>query len=49
MRKVLDAGEAVYDALKNLIVWAKDNDGMDSFYRSRHLLIFAFKRAPPRM
>ncbi|VFU08808.1 protein of unknown function [Methylocella tundrae] len=29
--------------LKNLIVWAKDNGGMGSFYRSRHELIFAFK------
>ena len=43
MREVLDAGEAVYDALKNLIVWAKDNGGMGTFYRSRHELIFAFK------
>src|ERR1700688_2005662 len=29
--------------LKNLIVWAKDNAGMGTFYRSRHELIFAFK------
>ena len=29
--------------LKNLIVWAKDNGGMGTFYRSRHELIFAFK------
>jgi DNA modification methylase len=31
-------------ALKNLIVWAKDNAGMGTFYRSRHELIFAFKK-----
>jgi DNA modification methylase len=36
------AGE-VYTELKNLIVWAKDNGGMGTFYRSRHELIFAFK------
>lgn len=28
---------------KNLIVWAKDNAGMGTFYRSRHELIFVFK------
>jgi len=46
--ELMAAGDAVYDELKNLIVWAKDNGGMGSFYRSRHELIFAFKkgRAP---
>ena len=39
-----DAGERVYSELKNLIVWAKDNGGMGTFYRSRHELIFAFKK-----
>jgi DNA modification methylase len=29
---------------KNLIVWAKDNAGMGSFYRSRHELVFVFKK-----
>lgn len=43
MREILAAGHAVYDELKNLIVWAKDNGGMGTFYRSRHELIFAFK------
>jgi DNA modification methylase len=43
MSEILAAGEAVYNELKNLIVWAKDNGGMGSFYRSRHELIFAFK------
>ncbi|BBD98865.1 DNA methylase N-4 [Sphingobium amiense] len=48
MRELQAAGEAVYDELKNLIVWNKDNGGMGSFYRSKHELIYAFKkgRAP---
>jgi len=44
MREMLAAGHAVYDELKNLIVWAKDNGGMGTFYRSRHELVFAFKK-----
>jgi hypothetical protein len=31
--------------LKNLVVWAKDNAGMGTFYRSKHELIFAFWNA----
>lgn len=30
--------------LKNLIVWVKDNGGMGTPYRSRHELVFAFKK-----
>src|SRR3954471_5288189 len=41
--EVLSAGDGLYAELKNLIVWAKDNGGMGTFYRSRHELIFAFK------
>ncbi len=44
MGEMQQAGAAVYDELKNLIVWAKDNGGMGTFYRSRHELIFAFKK-----
>ena len=44
MPEILKAGEAVYSELKNLIVWAKDNGGMGTFYRSRHELIFVFKQ-----
>ncbi|MEO6298264.1 MAG: DNA methyltransferase [Paracoccaceae bacterium] len=44
MNEILTAGHAVYEELKNLIVWAKDNGGMGTFYRSRHELIFAFKK-----
>ncbi len=44
MSEMLEAGQGVYTELKNLIVWAKDNGGMGTFYRSRHELIFAFKK-----
>jgi DNA modification methylase len=43
MQKMLTAGAGVFGEMKNLIVWAKDNGGMGSFYRSRHELIFAWK------
>ena len=48
MTEMLEAGQGVYAEMKNLIVWAKDNGGMGTFYRSRHELIFVFKngRAP---
>ena len=41
--EILAAGNEVYGALKNLCVWAKDNAGMGSFYRSQHELVFVFK------
>ncbi|SDK65277.1 site-specific DNA-methyltransferase [Aliiruegeria lutimaris] len=44
VEEMLEAGQAVYDELKNLVVWVKDNDGMGSFYRSRHELVFVFKK-----
>ena len=34
MRELLSVGENAYDCLLNLCVWAKDNGGMGSFYRS---------------
>lgn len=43
VRELLDAGDAVYSELKNLCVWAKNNGGMGSLYRSRHELVFVFK------
>lgn len=43
MGEMIAAGTEVYSELKNLIVWAKDNGGMGTFYRSRHELIFAYK------
>ena len=44
MQEILEAGKRVYSELKNLIIWVKDNGGMGTFYRSRHELIFAFKK-----
>lgn len=48
MRELLDAGHAAFDELKNLCVWNKTNGGMGTFYRSKHELVFVFKkgRAP---
>ena len=41
--EIISASKTSYPELKNLCVWAKDNGGMGSFYRSRHELIFVFK------
>ena len=41
--EVLAAGRKAYTELKNLCVWAKDNAGMGSLYRSQHELVFVFK------
>jgi hypothetical protein len=41
--ELLTAGQDVYDELKNLCVWVKDNGGMGSLYRSQHELILVFK------
>ena len=43
IREITQAGDQVYNELKNMITWVKDNGGMGTFYRSRHELIFAFK------
>ena len=43
MNQILAAGLDVYGDLMNLCVWAKNNAGMGSFYRSAHELIFLFK------
>jgi ParB-like chromosome segregation protein Spo0J len=45
MRQILAAGLDVYGELMNLCVWAKNNAGMGSFYRSAHELICLFKNA----
>ncbi len=41
--EILAAGKKVYDSLLNLCIWAKDNGGMGSFYRSQHELVFVFR------
>ncbi len=43
LEELLCAGKRVYSELKNMCVWAKDNGGMGSLYRSQHELIFVFK------
>jgi len=43
MGELLAAGMRAYTELKNLCVWAKDNAGMGSLYRSQHELVFLFK------
>jgi len=40
--EILGAG-AVYTELKNVCVWAKDNAGMGSLYRSGHELVLVYK------
>ncbi|MFD0916870.1 site-specific DNA-methyltransferase [Pseudahrensia aquimaris] len=44
MPELLAAGDWVFDELKNLCVWNKTNGGMGTFYRSKHELIFVFKK-----
>ncbi len=44
MGELLAAGRICFDELKNLVVWNKTNGGMGSFYRSKHELIFVFKK-----
>jgi DNA modification methylase len=44
MRELLAAAAPVYTAMKNLCVWNKSNAGMGSLYRSKHELVFVFKK-----
>jgi hypothetical protein len=46
--ELLTAGRQIYTELKNLCVWAKDNAGMGSLYRSQHELVFVFKHGRGR-
>jgi DNA modification methylase len=43
MEELFAAGRVVYSELKNLCIWAKNNAGMGSFYRSQHELVFVFQ------
>ena len=43
MGELQAAGHAAQLQQKNLCVWAKDNGGMGTFYRSQHELVFVFK------
>jgi hypothetical protein len=44
VHELMTAGRAAYTELKNLCVWNKNNGGMGTFYRSKHELIFVFKK-----
>jgi len=41
--ELTSAGRCIYNELKNVCVWNKDNGGMGSLYRSKHELVFVFK------
>jgi DNA modification methylase len=43
IEEMMKAGRAVYSDFKMLCIWAKDNGGMGSFYRSQHELVFVWK------
>jgi DNA modification methylase len=43
MDELSAAGAEVYTELENLVVWARANGGMGTFYRSRRELIFVYK------
>jgi len=44
IRELLAAAADLFSETKNLCVWNKTNAGMGSLYRSKHELIFVFKR-----
>jgi len=44
LRELLDAARPVFGEPRQLCVWAKDNAGLGSFYRSQHELVFVFKK-----
>jgi len=44
MFELLDAARDVYSEVKALCIWNKDNGGMGSLYRSKHELVFVFKK-----
>jgi DNA modification methylase len=43
--ELLTAGKRTYFSLQNVCVWAKDNPGMGSMYRSGHELVAVFKHS----
>ena len=44
MKEILAAADGVYNDLVNLCVWNKTNAGMGSLYRSKHELIFVYRK-----
>jgi DNA modification methylase len=43
LAEILAAGHSVYNELKNVCIWVKDNAGLGSLYRSQHELILVWK------
>lgn len=43
IEELVAAGREAYAELKNICVWAKDNGGMGSLYRSQHEFVAVFK------
>lgn len=41
---LINVGRGLFSKLLNVVVWAKPNGGMGSFYRSQHELIAVFKK-----
>lgn len=41
--ELMDAGDEAYDSLRNICVWAKDQAGMGSLYRSAHEMVLVFR------
>lgn len=44
IEELITASRGIFDELKNICVWAKDNGGMGSLYRSQHEFVAVFKR-----
>ena len=44
IKELLGATADLYTEMKNLCVWNKSNAGMGSLYRSKHELVFVFKK-----
>jgi DNA modification methylase len=44
IRELQDAAQLLFGAPRQMCVWVKENGGMGTFYRSRHELVFAFKK-----
>lgn len=44
IREILDAAQPTFGDHRQLCIWAKDNGGMGTFYRSQHELVFVFKK-----
>ena len=43
LQELLEAADGIYSELKNVCVWAKNNAGMGSLYRSAHEFVFVYK------